>query len=72
MWFERNPEKDHGNITQNPAGVKLNYAIEFVNKIVIIETPCSREEPERINEVMKPNYVYSVQDQDTLIEQSRP
>jgi len=33
LWFERNWEKVHGDMTQNPTLRKTqHYAIEFVNK----------------------------------------
>ena len=60
MWFERNRDRDHGDMTQNPTCVKITRSI-FMNKktisfrvyraenqyvagIVIIESPCSSTE----------------------------
>ena len=34
MWFERNRDKDHGHITQNPTCVKITRSI-FMNKKTI-------------------------------------
>ena len=34
MWFERNWDKDHGNMTQNPTCVKITRSI-FMNKKII-------------------------------------
>ena len=35
MWFERNRDKDHGDMTQNPTCVKITRLI-FINKKTII------------------------------------
>ena len=34
MWFERNRDKDHGDMTQNPTCVKITRSI-FMNKKTI-------------------------------------
>ena len=34
MWFERNRDKDHGDMTQNPTCVKIMQSI-FMNKKTI-------------------------------------
>ena len=34
MWFERNRDKDHGDMTQNPTCVKITRSI-FMNKNTI-------------------------------------
>ena len=34
MWFERNRDKDHGDMTQNPTYVKITQSI-FMNKKTI-------------------------------------
>ena len=34
MWFERNRDKDHGDMTQNPTCVKITRSI-FMNKKAI-------------------------------------
>ena len=34
MWFERNQDKDHGDMTQNPTCVKITRSI-FMNKKTI-------------------------------------
>ena len=34
MWFERNRDKDHGDMTQNPTCVKITRSI-FMNKKII-------------------------------------
>ena len=34
MWFERNQDKNHGDMTQNPTCVKITRLI-FMNKITI-------------------------------------
>ena len=34
MWFERNRDKDHGDMTQNPTCVKITQSI-FMNKKII-------------------------------------
>ena len=34
MWFERNRDKDHGDMTQNPTCVKITRSI-FMNKTTI-------------------------------------
>ena len=34
MWFERNRDKDHGDMTQNPTCVKITQSI-FMNKTTI-------------------------------------
>jgi len=60
LWFEKNPEKDHGDMTQHPTGVKTTQLNQLycnrseywaenrsIVEVAIIETPCSsREESE--------------------------
>ena len=35
MWFERNRDKDHGDMTQNPTCVKITQSI-FMNKKLLV------------------------------------
>ena len=37
-WFERNRDKDHGDMTQNPTCVTITQSI-FINKKVLVFMP---------------------------------
>ena len=35
LWFERNRDKDHGDVTQNPTCVKITRSIFMKNKLML-------------------------------------